>query len=41
MIGKLAVPSGRFARGTVLLARHFLYKAEIAHTKSPKRRILA
>ena len=28
MIGSLSVPSGRFARGTVLLACYFLRKAE-------------
>jgi hypothetical protein len=31
MVGSLSVPSGRFARGTVLLACYFLCKAQPSH----------
>jgi len=41
MFGSLSVPSGRFARGTVLLASYFLCKAGLNGTlMGKKRRIL-
>jgi len=35
MVGSLSVPSGRFARGTVLLACYFLCKAVLLYIPKP------
>jgi hypothetical protein len=42
MVGSLSVPSGRFARGTVLLACYFLCKADQSRgAETQKNRLVA